>query len=187
MNLRKCPDCAHDVSSSAADCPHCGRPLRAKWNIFHYVFFGVLSLIATVIILNVIFFVGIAIFGGAALAIADRKSDPPVANQQVAAPQQIAIRGESIDNRAPTQDQLRTAADVAEQEKQNYLTRADMAAVQWQIKRAAEGSPSALFDLGMRHLVGNGVDKDEALGKRMIKNAADQGYAYAIKKLKTLP
>jgi hypothetical protein len=88
----------------------------------------------------------------------------------------------------PTQAQLITAAAVAaEQEKQTYLIEADVAAVQWQIKRAAEGSTSALFDLGVRHLVGNGVEKDEVLGKQMIKNAAEQGYAYAIKKLKTLP
>ena len=25
MSLRKCPDCYHDVSSSAPSCPHCGR------------------------------------------------------------------------------------------------------------------------------------------------------------------
>ena len=28
MGLRKCPDCGHDVSASAAACPHCGRPNR---------------------------------------------------------------------------------------------------------------------------------------------------------------
>ncbi len=28
MGLRKCPDCGHDVSSSAVACPHCGRPNR---------------------------------------------------------------------------------------------------------------------------------------------------------------
>ncbi|HLY53191.1 MAG TPA: zinc-ribbon domain-containing protein [Steroidobacteraceae bacterium] len=28
MGLRKCPDCGHDVSTSAASCPSCGRPLR---------------------------------------------------------------------------------------------------------------------------------------------------------------
>ena len=28
MSLRKCPDCGLDVSSAAAACPHCGRPLR---------------------------------------------------------------------------------------------------------------------------------------------------------------
>jgi hypothetical protein len=28
MGLRKCPDCGHDVSSSAVACPNCGRPNR---------------------------------------------------------------------------------------------------------------------------------------------------------------
>lgn len=28
MSLRKCPDCGHDVSTSARACPHCGRPNR---------------------------------------------------------------------------------------------------------------------------------------------------------------
>ena len=28
MSLLKCPDCGHDLSSSARSCPHCGRPNR---------------------------------------------------------------------------------------------------------------------------------------------------------------
>jgi zinc-ribbon domain len=28
MGLRKCPDCGHDISTSARSCPHCGRPNR---------------------------------------------------------------------------------------------------------------------------------------------------------------
>jgi len=28
VSLRKCPDCGLDVSSAAAACPHCGRPIR---------------------------------------------------------------------------------------------------------------------------------------------------------------
>jgi hypothetical protein len=30
MSLRKCPDCANDVSSSARSCPHCGRPFPRR-------------------------------------------------------------------------------------------------------------------------------------------------------------
>jgi len=29
MALRKCPDCGHDLSTSARSCPHCGRPNRS--------------------------------------------------------------------------------------------------------------------------------------------------------------
>ena len=28
MGLRKCPDCGHDISTSAPSCPNCGRPNR---------------------------------------------------------------------------------------------------------------------------------------------------------------
>jgi hypothetical protein len=28
VSLRRCPDCRHEVSSSAPSCPHCGRPQR---------------------------------------------------------------------------------------------------------------------------------------------------------------
>ena len=30
MGLLQCPDCGHEVSSSAARCPHCGRPSRRR-------------------------------------------------------------------------------------------------------------------------------------------------------------
>jgi len=30
VSLLKCPDCGNDVSSSAASCPHCGRPNRRR-------------------------------------------------------------------------------------------------------------------------------------------------------------
>ena len=52
--------------------------------------------------------------------------------------------------------------------------------------RTGERPFSALFDLGMRYLEGRGLPKNVELGKRMIKDAADAGYADAVAKLKTL-
>ena len=54
-NLRKCKDCGKDVSINAEVCPHCGAPFisRKKHGVFFYVFWGVISLMATALILSV--------------------------------------------------------------------------------------------------------------------------------------
>jgi len=31
MALKTCPECKKQVSSSARECPHCGKPLKTKW------------------------------------------------------------------------------------------------------------------------------------------------------------
>ena len=83
-------------------------------------------------------------------------------------------------------EQIKSARMAFEQERQQNRILSDSAAVNWQIKRASEGYASAQFDLGMRYLEGKGIEQDEERGKRLIKSSADQGYAFAIKKLKTL-
>jgi hypothetical protein len=58
--------------------------------------------------------------------------------------------------------------------------------VEFQKKRAAEGSESAQYELGMRYLKGDGVEKDEATGRKWLTESAKNGYTAASKKLEDL-
>lgn len=59
-------------------------------------------------------------------------------------------------------------------------------AVEFQKKRAAEGSESAQYELGVRYLKGDGVEKDEATGRKWLAESAKNGYGPASKKLEEL-
>jgi hypothetical protein len=65
----------------------------------------------------------------------------------------------------------------AEQEKKT---------VQWLFSQATNGSPSAESSLGFRYLKGQGVPKDEALGRQWLQKAAADGDDEAAAKLASL-
>jgi TPR repeat protein len=58
--------------------------------------------------------------------------------------------------------------------------------VEFQKKKAEEGSATAQYDLGMRYLKGDGVDKDEEAGLKWLGEASKNGNHQAEKKLKEL-
>lgn len=58
--------------------------------------------------------------------------------------------------------------------------------LEFQRKRADEGSASAQFDLATRYLNGDGVEKDEATARSWLRKAAAGGNTQAAKKLKEL-
>jgi hypothetical protein len=58
--------------------------------------------------------------------------------------------------------------------------------VEFQKKRAEEGSESAQYELGVRYLKGEGVEKDEATGRKWLTMSAQNGYAPATRKLEDL-
>ena len=58
--------------------------------------------------------------------------------------------------------------------------------IAFQKKNAADGLPSAQFDLGMRFLTGNGVEKNPATARKWLAAAAKQGHSEAARKLETL-
>jgi len=58
--------------------------------------------------------------------------------------------------------------------------------IEFQKKRAAEGSPSAQYELGLRYLAGDGVEKDEAAGMKLLEESAKQDYTLAKRKLEEL-
>lgn len=49
MSLKKCPDCGHEVSSSAGQCPNCGAYTRNS-KIIIYVFFLISLILLAVFI-----------------------------------------------------------------------------------------------------------------------------------------
>jgi len=58
--------------------------------------------------------------------------------------------------------------------------------IEFQKKRAAEGSPSAQYELGLRYLAGDGVEQDEAAGMKLLEQSAAQDYTLAKKKVEEL-
>lgn len=58
--------------------------------------------------------------------------------------------------------------------------------VEFQKKRAEEGSSVAQYDLGLRYLKGDGVEKDEEAGRKWLEKSAKDGNTQASKKLKEL-
>ncbi len=55
--------------------------------------------------------------------------------------------------------------------------------VEFQKKRAEGGSPSAQYDLGVRYITGDGVEKNLATARKWITAASTNGHYYASKKL----
>jgi TPR repeat protein len=58
--------------------------------------------------------------------------------------------------------------------------------VEWQKKRAEHGSPSAQYDLGVRYLTGDGVERNPALARKWLQAAATNGNRQAATKLSEL-
>jgi len=58
--------------------------------------------------------------------------------------------------------------------------------VEFQKKRAEEGFESAQYELGVRYLKGDGVEKDEAMGRKWLQESAKNGYGAAAQKLEEL-
>lgn len=63
---------------------------------------------------------------------------------------------------------------------------AEVRVVVFQKKRAAEGAAWAQYDLGMRHLTGNGVEQDIEQGRHWLEKAAAQDDTRARRKLDEL-
>jgi len=75
-NLRVCKDCGKAISVHAEFCPHCGATFKRRHGVFFYVFWGVVSLIATGVILTLVLIflgVGIPAFFGAKQAFVNAR------------------------------------------------------------------------------------------------------------------
>lgn len=77
-----------------------------------------------------------------------------------------------------------TVVDPAKVAAQKQKTESDL--IKYHRQRAEGGSDSAQFELGMRYYTGNGVEKDEKLGREWLEKSAKAGNIKAIDKLKEL-
>ena len=59
--------------------------------------------------------------------------------------------------------------------------------LEFQMRRAAEGSPQAQFDLAIRYFEGDGVERDLAKGREWLEKSAQGGHEAAGKKLQAMP
>ncbi len=69
------------------------------------------------------------------------------------------------------------------QQEKDEITRKTVA---FQKQRAEAGAASAQYDLGVRYLTGDGVEKDPETARKWIEASAKQGYSMAVRKLEEL-
>jgi len=105
-----------------------------------------------------------------------RLSPPPAAPARPASPAVAAPAPPAV---VPTQP---ADPQKAKAEKEAAAKRV----VEFQKKRAEAGSATAQYDLAMRYLNGDGVEKDLALAKKWLEAAAKNGHTLAPKKLEEL-
>jgi TPR repeat protein len=114
-----------------------------------------------------------------------RRVVPQPANQPPArqtAPAPAATRPPAV---APAQPAVVPAPVDPEKEKAKQAE-ALKKTIEFQKKRAEEGSPSAQYELGVRYLKGDGLEKDAETGRKWLEKSAQQDYSPAKKKLEEL-
>ena len=82
----------------------------------------------------------------------------------------------------PAQIVTNTVPEKTKEQKAETLRKT----VEFQKKRADAGAPTAQYDLGIRYLTGDGVEKDGELARKWLKAAATNGNSQAVKKLAEL-
>jgi len=85
-------------------------------------------------------------------------------------------------NVAPPQILTNTVSEKTKEQKEEILQKT----IAFQKKRAEEGAPTAQYDLGMRYLNGDGVEKNLELAQKWLQASAANGHTSAIKKLEEL-
>jgi hypothetical protein len=74
--------------------------------------------------------------------------------------------------------------DPAKVAAQKQKTESDL--IKYHRQRAEAGSDNAQYELGIRYLSGNGVERDEKLGREWLSKSAKAGNPKAAKKLEEL-
>ncbi len=128
-----------------------------------------------------------------------RRLTRPIAPQMQRAPAQTPARQPPPSTPAPTAPTAPTAPAVSAPALRPVVRppidpavakaareEADRKAFEFQKKRAEEGSESAQYELGMRYLKGEGVEKDEALARKWLTQSSKNGYTPATRRLEEL-
>lgn len=74
--------------------------------------------------------------------------------------------------------------DRAKVQAQKQKSESDL--IKFHRQRAQAGSDNAQYELGVRYLAGNGVEKDEKLGRQWLEKSAKAGNPKAVRKLQEL-
>jgi len=112
-----------------------------------------------------------------------RKVVPPPPAPAPSQPARPATPVQPVAPAAPTSVPAPPPPADVEKAKQETLKKT----IEFQKKRAEEGSAAAQYELGLRYLKGDGLPKDAALGRHWIERSATNGYSLAIQKLEDLP
>src|ERR1041385_8704637 len=124
-----------------------------------------------------------------------RRIAPQVAQPQVQQPAQVqtnasvqptvpAPANQSASVQPPPRPVVRPPIDP--EEAKAAREKADKKALEFQKKRAEEGSDSAQYELGIRYLKGDGVVKDEGTARHWLAMSSKSGYGPATRKLEEL-
>jgi hypothetical protein len=84
---------------------------------------------------------------------------------------------------APQPRIITNAVPEKTKEQKEEITRKT---IQFQMKQAEQGAPTAQYDLGMRYLNGDGVEKNLELAEKWFQASATNGNSLAAKKLEEL-
>jgi hypothetical protein len=117
-----------------------------------------------------------------------RTNAPPPASpgRPVAGPN-VALPNSAISRGVVTQRVMRVApAPVDLAKSQASKEAAVRKTIEFQKKRAEEGSESAQYQLGMRYLRGDGVEKDETIARKWLALSATNGFPASARKLEEL-
>lgn len=109
----------------------------------------------------------------------------PVQQPSVAQPPPSAVAlppGPAV--MAPPPAPAPTEADLAKIAAEKKA--ADQRVLEFQIKRAEAGSPTAQYELGIRYLTGKGVEKNPVDARKWLEASAKQDNVWAKRKLKEL-
>lgn len=108
--------------------------------------------------------------------------------RKVAPPPSVSATSSVSKATAPQQPQTSAVwyATVPRQKTRAETEEARKKAIEFQKKRAEEGSATAQYDLGMRYLNGDGVERSAEMAKKWIDLAAKQDHTQAKQQLELL-
>jgi hypothetical protein len=182
--LIHCPACNREISVLAESCPGCGIPFGAKrqsgHGVFYYVFFGTISLIATVFILGFIGCFGTLFVGS--VAVAKHQAERQATEQARAAEE--AERQAHIEALAQQEAKAREQAEAEKKANDDLIKskkeeQTKSATIKFLSEQAILGMPMAQYRLAQKYIAGDGVAMDLDRARFWLEASCTNGYAEA--------
>jgi TPR repeat protein len=118
--------------------------------------------------------------------VAPRPASAPTRPPARPAPAPATVPATPAQARPNTSTAAKPAASVDTAKSVTAKDQATRKTIEFQKRRAEEGSATAQYDLGMRYLKGDGVEQNEAKGRELLEASAKNGFNPAAKKLEEL-